>query len=302
MSASEENPVKRVVISEPVVVSLVIPHFSRVREQNLQGLIEEIKQQSFQGIEILIVHGISPQGRAINLGAQAGHGEILVVMDDDSRMGNPQVITNLVQVLRQDPSVGMAGASVLTPDHANAFQKAAAKEFPRFNMPVVDHVTDSDLPCHGCVAFPRDAFVKVGMERQDILRGLDPDLRVRMRKAAYRVVLVPDAWVYHPLPSSLGKFLRTFIRNGYGSAYLQVFYPEINYDTDEGLDSQNFIPKRSLFYRALRFPVRLLQSLIAFQWIRFMGYTVYLAGYAAGYLRFVWVKSFRLNLLKPGTS
>jgi len=162
----------------------------------------------------------------------------------------------------------------------------AAKQFPRFNMPIVKALIDSDLPCHGCVAFPMEIFKKVGMERDDILRGLDPDLRVRIRQAGYRVVLVPETWAYHPLPSSFAKFIRTFIRNGYGSAYMQKVHPELNYDTHEGLESKDFVAKRSFFYRILRYPIRLLHSLVTFQWIRFTGYFVYLIGYAVGCLSF----------------
>jgi cellulose synthase/poly-beta-1,6-N-acetylglucosamine synthase-like glycosyltransferase len=107
-----------------------------------------------------------------------------------------------------------------------------------------------------------------------------------MRQAGYRVVLAPDAWVYHPLPESLRKFIRTFIRNGYGSAYIQVFHPDINYDTDETLYSRNFTPKRSFLFRIIRYPVRLIKSLCTFQWIRFIGYSVYVIGYLIGYVQF----------------
>lgn len=153
-------------------------------------------------------------------------------------------------------------------------------------MPVVERMVDSDLPCHGCIAFPMNFFMEIGMEREDILRGLDPILRVKMRQAGYRVVLVPQTWAYHPLPESLWKFVRTFIRNGMGSAYLQIFYPEINYDTDEKLESGEFIPKRSFAFRVARYPFRLIHSLLTLQWIRFLGYAVYVFGYLTGMVRF----------------
>lgn len=278
-----EDPIRRLVLSEKITVSLVIPHFSSVREENLNGLLDEIREQTFKDIEVLVVCGVSPQGKAINQGARMAKGEILVVMDDDSRIAHRDVIFNLVKALREDPSIGMAGASVLTPESANAFQKKAALQFPRFNMPVVKEKIDSDLPCHGCVAFPMEFFRSVGMEREDILRGLDPDLRVRIRAAGRRVVLIPDTWVYHPLPSSLGKFIRTFFRNGYGSAYMQWVHPELNYDTHEKVGGEGFVPKRSLFFRVLRFPFRLLRSLLTLQWIRFLGYSVYSIGYLVGF-------------------
>lgn len=282
--------IEKIKLSDEVQASVVIPHFSLVRGENLKGLVQDIKEQTFKDLEIIIVKQVSPQGRAINEGARQAKGEILIIMDDDSRVGHKRVIENLVRVLQENPKIGMAGASILTPENANNFQKKAAKQFPRFNMPVVDRIIDSDLACHGCVAFPMRVFIEIGMEREDILRGLDPILRVKMRKAGYRVVLVPDTWAYHPLPESLWKFMRTFIRNGVGSAYLQVFYPEISYDTDERLESGEFVPKKPLVVRIFRYPVRLAHSLVTFQWIRLLGYTVYVFGYISGFLRFVFSK------------
>lgn len=278
--------VEKIKLSSTIQVSVVIPHFSLSRNENLQGLIQDIKTQTFKDIELIIVKQVSPQGRAINTGAREAKGKILIVIDDDSRLGNEKVVENLVTALQENSKIGMAGASILTPENANGFQKLAAKQFPRFNMPIVDRIVDSDLACHGCVAFPMKVFIEVGMEREDILRGLDPILRVKMRKAGYRVVLIPHTWAYHPLPESIWKFMRTFIRNGVGSAYLQIFYPEISYDTDEKLESSAFVPKRSFLMRVLRYPFRLLHSLLTFQWIRLLGYTVYIFGYLLGWVKF----------------
>lgn len=267
-------------------ISVIIPHFYQGRKENFDGLIQDIKSQTFQNLEIIVVNGVSPQGRAINRGARKARGQVLVVMDDDSRMGHSQVIENLVKALEADRRIAMAGASILTPDNANAFQKSAAAQFPRFNMPVVKEMTDSDLACHGCVAFRRNVFEAVGMEREDILRGLDPDLRVRIRKAGYRVVLVPETWAYHPLPDSLPKLTRMFFRNGYGAAYIQKTHPEINYDTDENTSASQFVAKRPFWYRLLRYPWRLLESLLKLQGIRFIGYFMYVLGYAWGLIQF----------------
>lgn len=272
--------------SEKVTVSVVIPHFYPSRDGNLQGLLEDLRNQSLKELEVIVVPGVSPQGKAINQGVCSAQGEILVIIDDDSRMGHPRVIENLVRVIQEDASIGMVGASVVTSEKANSFQKIAGRQFPRFEMPVVQKVTDSDLPGHPCVGFPKKVFIEVGMEREDILRGLDPDLRVRIRKAGYRVVLAPETWIYHPLPETLFKFMRVFFRNGYGSAYLQLFHPEINYDTDEAVDSAEFVAKHSFGSRLLRYPVRLGKALLEFQWIRLMGYSVYGIGYLGGLLRF----------------
>jgi len=284
--SAKNTPVERIVLSEKTTVSVVIPHFYVNRRKNIDAIIDCLRRQTFRDIEVLIVHKVSPQGRAINTGFAASTGRVLMVMDDDAHMDQTDLVEKLLSVLDQFPEVGMAGASIVSPADINPFQRKAAAQFPRFHMPVVETLTDSDMPCHGCVVFPREVFEKVGMERENILRGLDPDLRVRIRQAGYRVVLVPRTRVYHPFPENLKKFTRLFFRNGYGSAYIQTFHPEINYDTDEAVDSKNFVPKRSFIYRIFRFPLRLIQSLASFQTIRFWGYSVYAIGYGWGFLKF----------------
>ena len=75
-----ESPIQRFQISDKITVSIVIPHFSSVREENLNGLLQEIREQTFKEVEIIIVCGVSPQGKAINHGARLAKGEILMVM------------------------------------------------------------------------------------------------------------------------------------------------------------------------------------------------------------------------------
>mgnify|MGYP000993613086 CR=1 FL=1 len=286
MDKMREEKIQIIPLSHSIRASVIVPFFYAERAKNLEGLMADFKGQTFQGMELIIVSGVSPQGRAINQGVRVSRGEVLMVVDDDSRLGNSRVVENLLRALDAGPSCAMVGASILTPEDANSFQKMIAKQFPRFNMPVVKEITDSDMPCHGCAAFRKDVFMAVGMERENIIRGLDPDLRVRIRKAGYRVVLAPDTWAYHPLPPTFGKLMRLFTRNGFGSAYAQIFHPELNYDTDEKIKLDGFVPKRTFLYRALRYPIRMLKSLLTFQWVKLFAYLAYLVGYAQGYFYF----------------
>jgi hypothetical protein len=128
-------------------------------------------------------------------------------------------------------------------------------------------------------------FNQVGGEREDIPRGLDPDLRVRIRAAGYRVVLAPGCRVYHPLPRNWRALARTFFRNGFGSAYAQKFHAETVFDTHEHLSSDGFNPRRPVWYRLIRFPARLAGAVLRGQGIRFVAYCVYTAGYVYGLAR-----------------
>ena len=131
-------------------------------------------------------------------------------------------------------------------------------------------------------AIPARVFAAIGREREDIVPGLEPDLRARLRAAGHRVVLAPHARIYHPLPGGWHELARTFFRNGFGSAYARKFQPASVYETHEALDAASFRPKTSLAYRALRFPLRLIKSLAQGNLIRFYAYCTYACGYLWG--------------------
>ena len=135
-------------------VSVIIPSWDGHRDGCVPRLLASVDRQTFKDYEVLLVKGVSPQGRAINQGAARARGEILLVLDDDSYLAEDTVFERLVEVLDGNPMIGMAGASIVVPPDASRFQQRAALQFPRFNTPVVDRVTDSDLACHGCCAFP----------------------------------------------------------------------------------------------------------------------------------------------------
>lgn len=265
-------------------VSVIIPSFDGFRDGCVPRLLESIEAQSFRDFDIHQVIGISPQGKAINQGVGESEGEILLILDDDSRLTHNRVFEQLVNALESNPEVGMAGASIVIPPESSDFQRKASSQFPRFNTPAVEVLTDSDLACHGCCAIPRKVFNEIGGEREDIIRGLDPDLRVRLRDRGYRVVLVPEASIYHPLPDGWTKLLRIFFRNGYGSAYAQKFQPDSVYETHESLHSESFKAKRSIGYRFIRYPFRLVKACALFQWMRFGAYVSYALGYGWGLL------------------
>ncbi|MBI5091418.1 MAG: glycosyltransferase [Candidatus Hydrogenedentes bacterium] len=269
----------------PPRVSVIIPSWDGHRNGCVPRLLTSVEEQTFSDYDVHVIKGVSPQGKAINQGATNAKGEILIVLDDDSRLADNSVFQKLVDTLDADPAIGMAGASIVLAPDASAFQRRAALQFPRFNTPVVDKVTDSDLACHGCCAIPKRVFEEVGREREDIIRGLDPDLRVRLRAAGYRVVLVPNARIYHPLPGSWRQLLRQFFRNGFGSAYAWKFQRDCVYETHEELDAASFVARTSLPFRIIRYPLRLLRALFTGQTMRFAAYCAYACGYAWGLLR-----------------
>lgn len=263
-------------------ITVIIPTRDGMRDGAVPKLLDSVKNQTFQDFEIQMIKGVTPQGKSINQGAAAAKGRYLLILDDDSCLADPHVFQRLLEACESDHLIGMAGASIVIAPDATLFQRRAAGQFPRFCTPEVDVITDSDFACHGCCLIPAAVFAQIGGERENLIRGLDPDLRVRLRAAGYRVVLVPGARIHHPLPDGWRPLLRIFFRNGFGSAYAWKFQPDTVYETHERLDMTSFHARRPFIYRVLRFPGRLLLAAAQGRPMRFAAYIAYGFGYIWG--------------------
>ena len=71
-----------------------------------------------------------------------------------------------------------------------------------------------------------------------------------------------------------------YFRNGRGSAFAQKNYPERIYNLTGGFRENRFPDRVSFARRVLRYPARLLMSLVALRWIRLFVEIAYLIGYA----------------------
>jgi len=270
--------------SENPKVSVVIPSFDGYRGGNVPKLLEDLKGQTFQDFELHIVKGVRPNGRARNEGVKLSKGRVLVFIDDDVRLGHNRVIENLIKPFEEDEAIGIAGTSRLLPTDANWFQKASARQLGRAIFPTVDRIVDSDMATHDCLSMPKDLYEGIGGEHDELVRGTDPDLRYRVRKAGLRVVIVPNTWIYHPLPKTLSKLIRKNFRNGIGAGWVFKNYPHLAYEAPDAKVAE-FAPKRSFPYRVVRALWRLILALITFKFIRFASSLSYISGYFWGLVK-----------------
>ena len=260
-------------------VTIVIPSLDGNRGGKLAALLRSLKCQTFQDFEVRLMLNDPRQGRAINAAVREGRGDIIVTMDDDTELGHAKILENLVRALDEDPTIGIAGASTIPGPSATGFQRRACKQIPRRYFPVVDRTVESDMVQHPCLAMHRSVFEEVGGEDEELIRGLDPLLRHKVRRAGYRVVIVPFTWVSHPLPERLWKIVRMYFRNGRGSAFACRLFPDRIYELNDGRPGAGFAAQRPLWYRALRFPVRMAASMARGHLVKLSAEAGYLCGY-----------------------
>lgn len=269
---------------EPPVVSVIIPSWEGWRGGNVPRLIAQLKGQSLKALEVVLVIGESPNGRARNLGADAARGEFLVFVDDDAILGNEFILERLLAPFKDRDDVGLTGVSQFIPPDANQFQRWCAGQIPRAVSPLVEVLTDSDMVTTLCLAVRRELFYQAGRMDDRLLAGIDPDLRHRVRQAGHRVVVVPQTWVYHPAPDNLRALVRYGFKKGSLTAWQYRFARELMYDCPEG-HVDRFTARTSLLYRVCRKGMRLLGGVVALRPVGVVYDVSYVLGYLSGLAR-----------------
>jgi len=267
-------------------VSVIIPTLGESRRDKLNKLLSEIEEQTFRDYEILVIKGDDRQGRAINTAAAKAKGEIFIILDDDTGLGHPALFKNLIRTLESDSSIGMAGASTIPRPNDSLFQKIAMRQVPRRFYPVVERPTESDMVHHPCCAIPRRVFEEIGGENEVLIRGLDPELRFRIRSNGYKIVIAPDSWIYHPLPESAWGIFRMYFKNGKGAAFAYRTDPDSVYEVAPISQKRPLPAKTALSYRIARFAKRILRSALTLRIITLLAMTAYGLGYIAGFISY----------------
>jgi GT2 family glycosyltransferase len=269
--------------SKTPAVSIIIPTLDGVRGGNVVRLMDQLRAQTYTDFEIILVKNVRPNGKARNEGARQAKGKILICIDDDVRLGHAKVIENLVRIVSSHDHIGLAGISKLIPENSNWFQRKCSQEIPRSTSPIYAQLTDGDLVDHMCMAIRKDLFFAVQMENEDLIRGTDPDLRNRIRKAGYRIAIAPYCWGYHPMPATLAQLLKTFFRNGMGSAWVQRHYPDLAFhDAEE--HTTPFKAQTPRWHRMACFAWSQLRSMVRGHFFYFAARLSYAAGFVYAFL------------------
>lgn len=263
--------------SNQVVLSVIIPTSDAYRDGLFPQLLDQISSQTLKNFELIVIKGDSRQGRAINIGVVLAQGKYLLTLDDDTSLTDPLTFEKLVRVMETQPHIGIAGGNNVIPENANRFVRRVMQELPRRSWKPVVKITDSDLAEHPCMIMRAENFKALGGENEMIPRGLDPYLREQFRLLGMRVVLVPGVIYHHMPPDSLLKLLRQFHRNGRHAAYVNRYYPEWVIETPA--NHGYFEVHKPFIFRVLRFPFRLVRSLIESKPILFLCEVAYASGF-----------------------
>jgi len=218
---------------KPPRVSVVIPSLTG-RVDALQG---SIARQTLQPLEVHVIEGVAPSGRARNLGAAKARGELILFVDDDAVLGNEHVIERLAAPFSRPgaQALGVTGSAKILPPGVGWFQRRVAYEIPRMIHPVVDTDVESNPSTDGygfteitttCAMVHARAFDAAGGFHEALHRGVDTEFFFQVRKRGFRFWLIADTWVHHPVPGTLRELLAKFHEMGIWHAQEAMLDPE----------------------------------------------------------------------------
>jgi len=264
------------------LLSLIIPTADADRGGYFRQLMRQLGEQDFQDFELYVIKGDKRQGRAINIGAQLAKGEYLLTVDDDSSLPDTATLSKMIAAMQANPDIGMAGGNNTVPEWATPFVQRVMRQIPRRSWEPVKTIVDSDLAEHPCLMMRAELFRRVGGENEQIPRGLDPYLRKVFRDAQSRVVILPGIIYHHLPPETWKKLLTQFFRNGKQAAYANIHSPEWVIETPA--EHGEFTERVPLWRRVIRFPLRMLGSLLQGKWVWVLCESCYATGFIVGWL------------------
>ncbi len=205
----------------------------------LRNCLDSLCRQDYQALEIIVVDNDSdenlqdtlaaqfPQVRMIRLnknhgfaggnnrGIEIAQGKYVALINNDA-IASPQWISSLVKTVESDPDIGAVASIIVDGNRPQVLDSCGvgigldgmSRQAMR-GMPVPELTQPKDvLLFSGCACLLKmDALEKVGLFDEDFFAYCeDTDLGLRMRRAGWKIVVAPDAYVYHYYSLTGGKF------------------------------------------------------------------------------------------------
>jgi O-antigen biosynthesis protein len=171
---------------------------------------DSLKQAAGARLRFVRYDGDFNFARAINLGAARSRGTHLLLLNDDTQVITPDWIESMLMFVRDD-DVGVVGAKLLFADgriqHAGIISPGSGGPgHPYYGFPgdydgYADNLrvpSDYFAVTGACLLTRHDCFDEVGgFATMFPLNYNDVDYCLKLRHRGYRVVLTPDAVLYH---------------------------------------------------------------------------------------------------------
>ncbi len=176
-----------------------------VDDASSDGTYEVLKQRYRRKVNVIRNEEAIFLAGSRNRGFKLSRGEYVLQMDDDCILST-DALRNLVNVMRKDETIGVAGPAVYYGEERLVY--CGARIYP-FYMPIKRKNNTEVIECEfvpGTVGlFRREAVINAGLWDAEnfTFQAEDADVCLRIRRAGYHPVCVPWARAYHLKKPSL---------------------------------------------------------------------------------------------------
>lgn len=240
-------------VSTPMLLSIIVPVYNRPDE--VRELLASLVQQSVLDYELIIVEDgstlpcrsilegyasllpnytylpISNAGpsKARNSGARIARGDYLLILDSDVVLP-PYFLERVADALRQTGADAWGGPDTAAPDFS-PMQKAV-------NYAMTSLWTTGGIrggKADGMEKFKprtfnmgcrRELFLSLGGFSEDMRYGEDIDFSLRLLSSGAKVLLFPEAYVYHKRRVDMYQFFMQVYRSGQARIELERRHPD----------------------------------------------------------------------------
>lgn len=225
-------------------VSLIIP--TRNEEKYISQTIESLLQQDYpsSSLEIMFVDGMSTDrtreiirgyirrypfirlienpliftNHAFNLGIQHSRSDIIVIMGAHTRYSVNYVSTLAQYLSTEGEHCAGSVAETIPGEHTFTAKSIAHAISCRFGVGNSHMRIGVEKPVYAdtasCSGYRREVFEKVGLFNEHLTYSQDMEFHIRLKKAGYKVLLLPDITSFYHARPDLKSFTRHNLRNG----------------------------------------------------------------------------------------
>lgn len=189
----------------------------------------EMLEQDFPEVKVMALGKNLGRSEALNIGTKASAGELILHLDNDTRICDPSFLSRLVELMLSDDTIGVCGPMVMNMDTnvvqtmgacVNMRSGTARQAGGRNEVDSGQYAEPFDVDyVVGCaILFRRTVLEQVGLYVSRYMVYYDEtDLCLCIKKAGYRVVTDPRAKIMHRIAGSgtdMGDFsMYQFIKN-----------------------------------------------------------------------------------------
>jgi GT2 family glycosyltransferase len=156
------------------------------------------------------------EGNNVGIRAALQSGLPYIMLLNNDTTVEPAFLEKLVAVAEADQKIGIISPQIMFYTERQKIWFAGGRYIPLLRKPMhsfysqieqgqVKRVTETDWASGCCLLIKREVLEKIGLLDKDyFLYNEDVDLCARAKAAGYKIVVVPDARIYHKFAASLG--------------------------------------------------------------------------------------------------